>query len=267
MPRDFLQISRRRKRRWTLIKWVSWIAVVVVFLGVSVGAFYIPALRIRKISLAGFESINSETIRGKVSDILSGKYFYLIPKNNILFLPSQELNSLFNGNLRIEKFLIEKSVFSGLSIHVSERKTWAIWCAPNESCYLADQSGFVFANAPGLAGSAILKIQDEREGDKLGQKFLPDAELDKLKYFIVSLPGKFGEEVSSLDVKPGGIYHLILKSGWYIIIDSELKNREKAFDNLVLTLGSLKDKKSELEYVDLRFEDKVFYRLKGRSPS
>ena len=271
MRKNLLEISHRRKRRWVLIKWVSWLAVIFIFLALVVLIFYIPRFRINSVELSGFESVDQKAALAEVSDIISGRYFYIIPKNNVLFLPKSELENLFKNNLRIQNFSIQRNLSSKLTITIKERKTWAVWCAfaggAVSSCGLSDDEGFVFAPAPSVEGSAILKILDERGGDMIGKTFISKNDLELINNVINRLPQKFNERVSAIEIKKGPIYHLDLKSGWYLILDSEIKNSDIAFENLALTLNTLKEKKDNLEYVDLRFEGKVFYKMKDAMPS
>ena len=66
----------------------------------------------------------------------------------------------------------------------------------------------------------------------------------------------------SVVLKDGDIYEIYLKEGWYVILNNE-NEPESSFNNLELVLGeTVKEKRSKLEYVDLRFGNKVFFKLK-----
>jgi len=50
------------------------------------------------------------------------------------------------------------------------------------------------------------------------------------------------------------------KEGWYALLDEET-NFKTAFENMKLVLeNQIKDKRAELEYIDLRFSNKVFFK-------
>jgi len=278
-----LDVSRRRKRRWALIKISGWTSLVLLAVAGGVSFFYIPSLRAGSLTFTGLEALNEAKLREEISNILSQKYFFIFPKNNIVFLPRKEISSFLSGIFRIEEFSIETGLPSKLEIKVKERKSWAIWCpksadlpaegspqagSPSDiqagklPCALVDKNGFVFAAAPIFSGSAVLKILDGRGVDYFGKNFIAPEKLNEVSLFGERLEKRLGEEISAVEIANDDEFHLILKSGWYLKFDFEA-DLQKAFDNLVLTLENLKDSRDKLEYIDLRFQDKVFYKLKN----
>ncbi len=268
MSRDVLLISRRRKRRWALVKHAARFAVLIIVLTLAIGFFYLPFLRISSISLAGVDSLDKGFLLSNVKQMIEGKYFHIFPKNNILIFPRHELDRVFSEILRVGSFSINRNFLTaGLNITLRERKTWAIWCAfteNTESCFLMDKEGFLFDKSPDITGSAVLKIKDERNIDSpLGKKVLTDEDAARLNYFIEKISSKLSESVSMIEIKEGGISNLYLKSGWYLILDSDVADVDKAIENMSITLSTLKEKSGKLEYIDLRFKDKVFYKFVG----
>ncbi|MDP3785425.1 MAG: cell division protein FtsQ/DivIB [bacterium] len=282
MARELLDVSRRRKRRWALIKISSWTSIVFLGIAAGVSFFYIPSLRASSITFTGLETLNETKLREEVSDILSKKYFLIFPKNNIVFLPRKEILSLLAGIPRLEGFSIETGLPSKLEIKLKERKSWAVWCrkpadlpaegspqagspsdiqAGKPPCALVDKNGFVFAAAPIFSGSAVLKILDGRGIDYFGKNFIAPEKLNEISLLGERLEKRLGEEISAVEITNDDEFHLVLKNGWYLKLDFAT-DLPKAFDNLALILENLKDSRRNLEYIDLRFQDKVFYKLK-----
>lgn len=265
MARELLDVSRRRKQRWALIKILGWTSLALLVIAAGISLFYIPSLRASSVTFTGLDALNEAKLREDISNILSQKYFLIFPKNNIVFLPRKEISSLLAGILRIEEFSIETGLPSKLEIKVKERKSWAIWCQKTgeavSSCALSDKKGFVFAAAPIFSGSAVLKILDGRGVDYFGKNFIAPKKLNEIAAFGERLEKRLGEEISAVEIINDDELHLVLKSGRYLKFDFET-DLQKAFDNLVLTLKNLKDSRNKLEYIDLRFQDKIFYRLK-----
>ncbi|MBI4059469.1 hypothetical protein HY406_00185 [Candidatus Giovannonibacteria bacterium] len=261
-----LDVSRRRKRRWALIKISSWTLLVILSAAAGISFFYIPSLRVGAISFQGLESLNEAALAQEISGILSRKYFWLFPKNNVVFLPREEISALLERTLRIGEFAIKTSLPSKLEIQIKERKPWAVWCREEgetiSACALSDKNGFVFAAAPIFSGSAVLKILDQRGRDYFGENFMEPEKFHEINSFAERLEKRLGEEVFAMELKDNGEFRLVLKSGWYAILDFET-DLGRAFDNLVLSLDNLGNSGQKLEYVDLRFPDKVFYRLKN----
>jgi len=55
--------------------------------------------------------------------------------------------------------------------------------------------------------------------------------------------------------------NIVLKSGWFLVIDLET-DFGRALENLTIALNEIGERKEKLEYADLRFADKIFYRFK-----
>lgn len=234
--------------------------IVIFFL------FFIPQLRINNIAIAGADGKAAKDLENEIKSILQNKYYYIIPKDHLFFYPRDEIEALLEKKFRVQKFGIDKDYPSALKISISEREPWALWCsAENQGkCLLIDRDGFAFENAPLTAGTAVLKIIDARNSNPLGKNILPEGDFSLLRFFIEEIPKNIDEKISSVNIKASGKGFLIyFKTGWYAFIDNET-DKDKAIQNVNLALNNseIKDKRSKLEYIDLRFEDKVFYKFK-----
>lgn len=240
-------------------------AVLILILGLSVLIFYVPSLRISKVHIEGLSISYEKELRGGILEILSQKRWLIFPKDSVFLFPRGELENILKNFHRIKKFQLEVEFPAALRLSVEERKTWAVWCQSElkRLCLLVDEEGFAFVSSPALSGKAVLKIIDERNEDFLGKNVLPPEGFSKIRTFIGLLPRRTGEEIESVNIKiSGNIINLVLKSGWFLIIDDET-DPAKALENLSLALNSkIKESREKLEYIDLRFEDKIFYRFK-----
>lgn len=238
---------------------------LVIAGGLMVATFYIPSLRLSSIVIEGLSPAETKILREEMEQILAEKYFYVFPKDNFILFPKEKVETLLNANLRIKEFTLEREFPSTLKIFLKERETWAVWCQKDAKtpCLLLDREGFAFVVSPAFSGTAVLKIIDERNEEFIGKNILPSVQFQKLAAFVERLPRRAKEEVSAIEIKvSGNTFHLNLKSGWYLLIDDET-DIDTALENLALALNSeIKESREKLEYVDLRFSDKVFYRFK-----
>ncbi len=161
---------------------------------------------------------------------------------------------------------------------VEERKFEALWCPEpistgtsspssdtlnNEGCAFVDDDGFIFAPAPAFSGTVFLKFFDKRaEPAAIGMIMMADSgAFGKLRSFKDML-SSINLDTQKIVLKDGGVYEIYLSEGWYIFLD-EKSDPRLAFENLKLVLGeSIKEKRTKLEYINLRLEKKVFYKLK-----
>lgn len=258
MVRNLLELSRKRRRRWVLWRAAGWLLAFFFTGGALASLFYIPQFQIRAVAVQGAKSLDSALLAAEVSSVLQGKYFRLLPKNNLIFLPRKKVAALLQKEPRIESFSMERRFPSALEIEIKEREPWGIWCQ-GERCFFADQTGFVFAPAPLAEGRAIFKIKDEREENFFGKHFLPRELLEKIIHLAERVAKRFEEEPWLLEIKTSQSFKLLVKSGWYLKLDDKT-DFDRALENLALALRELGERREQLEYLDLRFTDKVFYK-------
>ena len=255
----------RRKRQQIFLKGILILLGFVAAGGLVLAAFYIPSLRLSSIVIEGLSPAETKILREEIEQILSQKYFYVFPKDNFILFPKEKVEILLKAKPRLREFLMEREFPSTLKIFLKERETWAVWCQKDakKSCLFLDAEGFAFGAAPAFSGTAVLKIIDERNEEFIGKNIMSSAQFQKLAALVERLPRRAKEEVSAIEIKiSGNTFRLHLKSGWYITTDEET-DVDRALENLALALNSeIKESRAKLEYVDLRFPDKVFYRYK-----
>lgn len=253
---------------------------VFVLLGGGVALFYIPKFRVAEISIKGLNNLNQEDLKEEISGVLSRKFYGIFPHDNILMVPREKISFTL-----LEKFPLLKSVSVSrkfpqfLSVIAEERKAEALWCpgafststasirdeglvlSEVEGCAFVDASGFIFQPAPYFLGMIFLKFFDEREKfPAVGKEMLAESEFRKLIAFKDKLNGK-NLATHKIILKNEEIYEIHLDEGWYIIINGK-NEAEQSFSNLELVLeATIKEKRLELNYVDLRFGKKVLFKL------
>jgi len=265
LRQELLRTSHKR-RRWRLVyKILAGVGVVGIISAAITFLFYIPSLRVKTIAISGLDSASEKELRLEIFEALGARRLWVLPKDHLIFFPRKEIEALLADKFRVKQFQLEKNFPSSLKIAITARETWAIWCSLQnpKNCLLLDKEGLAFEKAPEIAGSIVLKIIDARGGDFLGKNILPPAEFQKILFLIENVTKRAGENVLTADIKASGeTYLLHLKSGWYLILDNET-DQERAVENLVLALNSeIKENRANLEYIDLRFPDKVFYKYK-----
>ena len=264
LRQDLQKTSSRRRRKEIFIRILIGIGIVGVITGIIIFLFYIPSLRISEVAIAGLSVSDEKELREEILEKLKARRFLILPKDHLIFFPKEEIQTLLANKFRVKDFEMEKDFPSGLKISIVERKTWAVWClADSNRCLLIDREARAFESAAGFAGGAILKIIDARNENFLGKNILPDKSFEKIVFLIDNAPKRVGEEIKTVNIKSAGdTYLLYVKTGWYVLIDDET-DEKKALENLYLALNSeIKERKAELEYIDLRFPDKVFYKYR-----
>ena len=272
MRKDILESSRKMRRQRTLRGFSIFGAVVLVLIFAFAGLARIPYFKIKKVAIEGNATLGSEELMSGVLGAMAGNYFFIFPKDNILLASSGKIETkILNDFPRVRSVLISKNLPDSLLIKIEERKSIALLCKdapPEGGCYFLDENGFAFEKSPYFSGNIFIKFTDERENPtwKSGFQVVSEEQFKGLIAFINSASGK-DIKITDVILKKEGVYNLNTQENWQIIL-SERNNFASAgwriaADNLKIVLESqIKNRRSELEYIDLRLANKVFYKFK-----
>jgi len=276
MPADIIASSRRARRKRLILKAVFFLLGFLIFVAGITAFFYIPGFRIKEISISGAEILDTGQFKGEIANLLKGKFLKIIPYDNIFIFPAGKITAELSQKFPIlKKITIARDFSQNLSVEIEERKPEAIWCLTftndliatstiptADSCAFVDEKGFIFGLAPLFSGTIFLKFFDKRgQPSVIGKEMIPDAEFQKLRAFK-DLLIKNDINVVKIILKDEGIYEVYSKEGWYILLNAK-NEPNPSFNNLKLVLDTqIKEKRAKLEYIDLRFGQKVFFKLK-----
>lgn len=280
MRNDAIVSSKKIRRRQVFFKAGLATAGIFVLLSSIVAFFYIPKFRIKNISVDGLLVLGKEELQPDISGFLKNKFFGILPYDNIFILPKEKLISFISGEFPpLKKISIDRDFTQGIFVLVEERKPGFLWCReymevrpPLEveppqfpqaaDCAFMDENGFIFQTAPFFAGNIFLKFFDRREESAdVGKNMLSGGEFAKLSSFYKKMSDK-NFRIASIDLKDGDIYEIFLGEGWYVILNNK-NEPEDSFNNLELVLNeTVKEKRPQLEYIDLRFGNKVYFKYK-----
>ena len=255
-------LNFRKARRWRAIqRLLLFIFGAGIILSGAVYALYLPKFRIKNIDVQKLKTLSKDELKGVSEEILAEKIAGFLPADNILLAPTEKIKTELKSRfLRIKEIGVSRRWPDILEMDVLERSTWGVYCQKDE-CYLIDNEGFLFASAPEFEGNLLLKLNDERSS--AGQFILGDVFLNKENF---SLMFEFQNELEKAGKRA---FKIIFKDNqqefyledWRIILDFEIK-KETAIKNLFLALAEIGGLGKKLDYIDLRFGDKIFYKFK-----
>lgn len=162
--------------------------------------------------------------------------------------------------------LARPSLFSTtLTIRVEERTMYGMWCTEDLQCYEMDETGFIFSETP-YATSTPYHFSGgiATSTDPVGQSFVK-AQLPGL-LSLLRLLGQAGHEPRGTSVVGDQDFLIPLASG-FTVKASFGSDANALARNLELVLSSdvLKEKRDRIEYIDLRFGNRVYYKLDGEA--
>lgn len=268
--KEVLQPSRLRARRRKLrtIKLVSSFLFLVLFVASCVGAFYIPALRVRDVAILDTKSIDAEAVERVVRDSLSGRKWFVLPRNNAFLFSEEEMRETVHGAFpKIKKINITLSNFHSIEVAVEERIAYALWCGKNKAeevpCVYLDRSGVLYEQSAEYSGNAYVKWYGEVVGEGLGGVYL--GEVSASLFPLVAELGDTDMHPQEVVVEKNGDVKVLFEGGFELLFTTKQKP-EVLLSALKIakTSDALKDKKlSDLLYLDMRFsESRLYYKFK-----
>lgn len=254
---------------------------------------------INQITISGNKNISRENISQIIDEYSNRRFlFFWRPRNMILARPKEISQKILDKYILIGEVSVVKKYFHKIEIAVKEREIFAIWCKviarkrdyntdetainetsgdllaiknieitdefiPTNECYYIDDTGVIFSEAPQSSGSLILRIDEVYDKDvKIGDKILNN----KIIGSIISVQKSFNLEnfkIIKFFMKNFKLpdLEILTSENWKIYLDIN-KNIENQMEILekVLREKITPSERKNLEYIDLRIPDRVYYK-------
>lgn len=262
--------KKRKKSFWIII---SILLIIIFIIALSFLVNY-KKFNISKINIYGADMLDQKAILENIENSLSGKYYILFSKRNFLIYPKEQVyKNLYNQFpvlSSVESYVTESNT---LQVDLKLRKAFALWCQRYDDrdfpkCFFLDDNGFVFSPAPDFSGDAYLKYFGFLPfGDPVGSNFLNSPQSFKnLSDFINKLK-KIGISPLYTEASTTSSFEINIDKDSKILFNLDY-DLNQTFDRLSVFINSkewLSEnlKLTDLEYLDLRFGNKVFYKLKN----
>lgn len=257
--------SLRKRRQRKKMFWTVGIVLLFVLLAYGVRWLtFLPGLSITSVAIAGTERVSPDSVKEYVESTLFDDSFSLLSKKNIFLYPRSVLEEsikqyfprIMSVQVRRESLLAQ-----AITVTVQERQPYGRWCS--EMCYLLDGEGLIFAEEqPNTSTRYTFRGALPEASNPIGQIFLPG----RFSYVVTLFEqlekgGFFPQEITT---EEGKDFSVQLARGYSIraSFENEPQNIVRNLE-LILSSDALRGKEGELEYVDLRFGNRVYYKFKG----
>jgi hypothetical protein len=260
-----LREARKRRLKRNLALSASLLVSIIIL---SSQVTRVPAFLIQEIDVRGNEAITKNEIVALVNSSLAGTYFFLSPRNNQFLLPKNKIAlGIANQFKRVDDIQFQNSGDNTLVVKIHEREPIGVWCKTQEStdCYFIDYSGFVFSQSPQFSGDVFYTYRGGINGKPLGQTFVSSEAFVRVNDFIEKLRA-LGVETESYEIIDTDSHQVFIKDGGRIIFSTDVPY-EVILENIRAILASdafgddVHGVLLEVDYIDLRFGNKVFYKF------
>lgn len=259
------QFKRRRRARRVRLFIMSIVSLFVIALGAT---YYFTSERfqVNNIIVRGLKNTSEDDARQVISFWLSEKSLYVVP-HKVLWLASiGDIAARLKTSLpTVKEVSIVKEYPDELIFDFKEYDGWGVLCSGDpEKCFWIDRGGVAFSSASEFSGIIVPKIRDMRERNfRLGEEQLSPDLMKLITYFNERAPtNDYLQSLQFIIDKQDATLRVTTRNGWNILL-LETSDPEKSYNNLKTTLeGEIKDRVSKLDYIDLRFGNRIFYKFK-----
>lgn len=256
--------EKNKERKKSVIFWLVFAAVISgIILYILLFASF---LKIKEISAEAGERLSIDSVKAAAQEFLGQKRLKIFPRDNyFIFSPAQAQEFLKNKFSEIKNVEVAKNIYGAVAIKIQERNGIMLYCRDNK-CYEMDEEGVIFEEAPQIYGGTEACLRDNSARDiKLKDKVIEP----KMAEFLL-LTKKLLQEKNNLNLAYFEINNYppidiwaITSENWKIIFDIN-RAPENQVEALRLVLEEkIKDQRNALEYIDLRVENRVYYKTKS----
>lgn len=284
-------MKKNRYKKRNSLKLALFAGLFFCLLGTAVYfAIWFNAFWVEEIEFKG-SFTETEKLSPIVQRYLENKLWRFVPQKSIFLAPAGSIkDNILNAFPEIKEVLIQKKLPNILEIEAVKRELAGIWCQTKESeseeeiatsteeevtvkkqerkigdCFYIDKEGIIFQESSLIRGSLILNIYSfENKPVELREQAVPPEIMDFILEVREKLPGiKTASEqaLKSNDFEIVSIEDLRanLLSGWQVYFNPSY-SAESQLNALEMVLEEQIKETGSLEYVDLRIENRVYYK-------
>ncbi|MEI7719874.1 MAG: hypothetical protein WCI89_01555 [bacterium] len=282
IPESRLRERRRRRRAFALgLLCASTVLLCVGFVALSHVAF----LRVTSVTVSGTNDGLAEQIQAFVKSKMSGAYLHLFARDNILLYPKSSITKDLSVQFpELRDVWVRTADVHHVEVSVTERRPVALWCdsgvgsqsqsqslsvspfLSQDTCFFLDENGLAYKAVGDTPTTNYQKYFGPAATTTLPRQYLTPDQFVSLFAFVQALGGKVpNETIAHVSVGGQGNANISFASGFevrFLLSD----NAGDVLQRFVLAQTAAPfstHKLSDFSYLDLRFGDKIYYKLKA----
>lgn len=244
--------------------------LLAAFLGGSfVYLIRMDSLRIDQLELHGLSLLPATAIESELRKAIGGTTWGFLPRDHFLLVSNEAIEHRLRDKFpQIRKIDVSKRFPDRLIAKIEERMLWGVYClrekresAPH-SCFYLDTTGTAYDALAYFEGFLLPVVYGVLPAT-LGTEALPKTTLeffDSAKQALQPLQANLLSLALSSST-PQDV-RLNLAEGWYLWVTPSRPITEWLDILNTVLEKEIGSKRAELEYIDLRFGNKVFYKFR-----
>lgn len=260
----------KRKKKILIIRVVLGIVFLVTFIfGTSFWSNN-ESLTVSSVIVEGDSFIPKEDLEKIVRENIQGRYLFGYAKNNIVLIPGKSIEKdIMSKYPSVEKVTVGLKNLDTLSASIKEYEPVAKWCKyiNDKKCFFINKKGVIFIEEPLVNTYELLTFYDLLEDSPIGSEYVSAEFVND----IVS----FNSMINKIDLKIVNVHPkdkekdletFILETDHDVDLYIDRSDKmSDVFKNLMTVVDQEAIHKAQfrnIDYIDLRFGNKVIYKLK-----
>lgn len=249
--------KRRSQRKWPLLGLgVLALILLVVFL-------FAPTFTINRVLVTGTEYVDPLDIEEAVWGSLRERQYLILPGTHRWFVNEDGIKTALDEQFVFETLEINKEG-STLMISVRERVSSLVW-STGERHYFVDQTGTIIRELipeeyEGTVANLPQIFDQSNAGVKISQTVL-NTNIIQGMFSFIDLVGQGGATIELLEIESIESEWLLAQTldGYDILFDPT-GDIEKQVNNLFVIIRESVEDITQINYIDLRFGDHVYFK-------
>ena len=270
-----LRTPRRGFGLWLFLGSLIIMTLVVVIIMIARQ----ESIQIKQVYVAGVKTFPEQSLVTFVDEYLDGTTMKVIPRSSSLFFSKKKLERRIQSEFPIVDLVYVSFVNPyTVNITIRERTPEAVWCFDEVTCGFIDRTGILYGTAPRFSDGVytLFSSREQKEfSEFLGKRIIEP----ELLYRFDTLFKKLQNEnivISRVEFLEYGDVAFIIDRLFYLYpeknvsIIGTLTQDDGTFLRDVTTglehdvfQRQYRQQPKDLEYIDLRFPGKIFYKFKS----
>jgi len=237
-------------------KGFGWIYPFIFCLLVGAAVYFIffsPYFRVNAVNFSETKYVSREELTGVVQNSRG------ILNNNIVTFGFSNFNSRLGEVTGVKSFKIIRRFPNNVYIEIVEKSPIFTWQILDRK-FLVDENGYAWANYEDKYASLPVIVDIRNVPVQIGTKIVPASFVVFVGDLYSSFAGTTGAKVARTEVMDiVSELKVTSSAGWYVYFDTS-RTAKNQLTSLVRILEEVRAKKRGLEYVDLRIDNRIFYK-------
>ncbi|MEK7583491.1 MAG: FtsQ-type POTRA domain-containing protein [Patescibacteria group bacterium] len=267
LPSYQREATERKRRKLISRSSLIVVAILAVCAAIIAVLFFAKLFDVREIKVTSPTLIPRGEVEKLAWEVLNDRRLGIARKSNIvLFSPQKIRPALMKAFPRIDSVEIRRDSLHRITIIVRERIPAGLWClSAHERCFYYDAEGIAFSEIASSSGFLFVPVNDARDRNiDIGQRVAPDYWREDILQVKKVL--QFGGISASQFIIPNDSFnefHVVVAEGWSILYSTD-HDVKRQTDNLLVFLREKisADERKNLDYIDLRIEDRIYYKMR-----